>query len=1142
MDKFYKANKMIKTKLILITFVLCLFSAFSFGQLSIQLFDENFESVGGTFTLNSGGPVANFGTNKWEVNNYYIGMPFYPNTISENFTYSGSISFPDTPAHGTYLHIYDVNTNAVSNSNYNPANGSDNFAYMTTGVCTMGMNPINVTFFYNGTGSATAYGLVYYSVDGGPWIQTGNPQYNLKTEWQYETITDPAFSNVQSLQIGFRWVNSATSDTPTVSLGIDDVIIEGTFDTTQYPLQMNITNVSPDTVCVGGQVFFDYSMPDTLCDGTYLLQISDGNGNFGNLTNLFVFDIFYPQSSGTFGFLMPTNLGPGPCYRLRINRLSPPAFTGNAGPCITVIACPNTITTLQPVVTMDTNAVCVGSVIDVPFYSTGQFTAGNVYTAVLSDSAGNFFSNSDTSVIGTDPDTKTYDPSLGSLPGIVSGLVPDVPDGCHYYIHVISNHPPCVGSVWGPFCIQHCDINTNEHQSVHICLTPNTASYISPDSVLDVDVHSFYSDMVYNPGNIFKIQLLDMMAFQPVGALGALGQQAATSDTIVRIVIPNLNTLLAWGIAPGAYYGRVVATNTNYPDSALGNLIHITIGAPSDIPPSTLLFDYSTFTELTSDTICNTQTIFFEPNPFNSQSSYIWTSGQLQNSPLNQQTLAVLFTGFQGNFIWTLQEINFGCPGPVSAPDTLYVMGPPNVAITGPHYICLGDTGRYSVPFAPNTYYEWTSPNGVILDTANDSLNIKFDTVGSYTIHILAVNQCGSASGVKQIIVVNRPIAEAGSDTSICLTDSIKLVQTPTNAAYGYKWYDGSINNPVLGTADSVWVHPNGNTDYIVKVTQIQTLGVCYTLDTIHVNLLPYSLATHKDTICVGDTLVLNPTNTGTSYHWNNGATSQQISIYTGGTFITIIPQSTGCPSIDSFYVDGIARLHTSFTDTICYPDTVNLNAGSPGSSYHWSTGSTSQQITVNAGGTYVAHVTPSGARCDNLDTFNIIHPMQITGNIVDTICDGNEITIGLDSLISNATYLWSNGATTSTITTNLGGIYILYITIPNSRCNNLDTFTVSDSLCPEMVLPNVFTPNGDGKNDTWRPEIIGVYDVFHVDIYNRWGEKIWQSDKTNFEWPGTTMSGSIVPDGTYYYIATGTRNSKIKHWHGYVTKITNPK
>src|SRR5665213_3604857 len=107
----------------------------------------------------------------------------------------------------------------------------------------------------------------------------------------------------------------------------------------------------------------------------------------------------------------------------------------------------DTITTLQPIITLDTNAICVGSVIDVPFYSSGVFSAGNVYSAILSDSAGNFIS--DTSIMGTFPSMQSYDPSLGSLPGTVSGIVPDVPDGCNYYIHVISNHAPCVGSNYG---------------------------------------------------------------------------------------------------------------------------------------------------------------------------------------------------------------------------------------------------------------------------------------------------------------------------------------------------------------------------------------------------------------------------------------------------------------------------------------------------------------------------------------------------------------------------------------------------------------------------------------------------------------------------------------------------------------------
>src|SRR5665213_314700 len=165
---------MIKTKLLLITLILCLFSALSFGQ-SIQLFDENFETGGPTFTINGTGVGSNTGNNLWTVNNNYVGMPFYPNTISEDSTYSGTISYAP---YGHYLHIFDTTNTTVSNSNYNPNNQSDRFAYMTTGVCTMGMNPINVTFFYNCQGSSTAYGKVFYSINNGPWVQTGQAQYN----------------------------------------------------------------------------------------------------------------------------------------------------------------------------------------------------------------------------------------------------------------------------------------------------------------------------------------------------------------------------------------------------------------------------------------------------------------------------------------------------------------------------------------------------------------------------------------------------------------------------------------------------------------------------------------------------------------------------------------------------------------------------------------------------------------------------------------------------------------------------------------------------------------------------------------------------------------------------------------------------
>jgi hypothetical protein len=115
-----------------------------------------------------------------------------------------------------------------------------------------------------------------------------------------------------------------------------------------------------------------------------------------------------------------------------------------------------------------------GSVIDVPFNSTGAFI-GNQYIAQLSDINGNFpVWPAAGTVLGTKNSDITYDPANpdpnNPPPGMVSGLIPDtVSAGCNYYIRVIATGPtagpsPTIGSVWGPFCIQHCDIITNmEH-------------------------------------------------------------------------------------------------------------------------------------------------------------------------------------------------------------------------------------------------------------------------------------------------------------------------------------------------------------------------------------------------------------------------------------------------------------------------------------------------------------------------------------------------------------------------------------------------------------------------------------------------------------------------------------------------------
>jgi hypothetical protein len=73
----------------------------------------------------------------------------------------------------------------------------------------------------------------------------------------------------------------------------------------------------------------------------------------------------------------------------------------------------------------------------------------------------------------------------GSLPGSVSGLMPDVPDGCGYMVRVRSTSPVATGSPWGPFCIHHCDETTNNMQSISVCISNN----VGVDTTIHVEVN-----------------------------------------------------------------------------------------------------------------------------------------------------------------------------------------------------------------------------------------------------------------------------------------------------------------------------------------------------------------------------------------------------------------------------------------------------------------------------------------------------------------------------------------------------------------------------------------------------------------------------------------------------------------------------
>lgn len=891
---------MIHLKKIIILFVFFLVNDCLLKAQSIQLFTEDFQTGGSSFTQNGSGPGSNTGNNQWIINNLYSGVPTYPNTMREDSTYSGTIG---NAPYSAYMHIHDV-PSGIANCNYDPASQSDRFSYMTDGLCTLGMDSVHFSFFYLSEGSATAYGKVYYSANNGPWIQTGQTQYNNKYKWKYENITSTAFSNIGNLRFGFRWENNNGSPPNSEAFAIDDINIVASYDVFN-PITIAIDSVSPTAVCQGTYLTIYYSLSDTLCDGTYSIELSNSAGNFPSSFTTWVTTISYPQTTGVVGIQLPNGATPGNCYKIRISRTSPePVITGTASACFSILACPNVITTMQPVVTMDTNAVCIGSAIDIPFASTGVYNF-NTYTAQLSDSNGTFPTTP--IVVGTYVNSATYDPALGTPPGSVSGQVPNVPAGCNYYIRIVSSSPVATGSQWGPFCIGQCDITTNNKMDLNFCVGDCSAAPLGLNSLIPIDVNTFNNTAIYSSGNLFTTQLMSSMTFGQIGGNGILGSVASTHDTTLNIHIPCKDSLPIIGVPMGMNYLRIVGTNSSVPDNTLGSLVRLTIGAYRSTPQIITSYDFSTFIQ--QDTFCSGETVYLQFNPYShsDKSTYKWICNGINGgNPFvapgvgaeNSNSLIVNLGG-PGILTFKVQETSYGCVGAWSPVDTVVVLGPPNVLITGPAIVCQGDTNLFQVPFSNNTYYSWTSNNGTIVDTSNNEIDVKFNTtVGSHTITINAINQCGSSTASKSIQVKAYPTVNAGNDTIVCISESVVL-STPTGSGYSYSWSDGSS---AISSTHTATVAPTTTTTYTVTVTGT---GGCLKKDSVRIQIQNPSLASYADSTCPNGSFPIQLTTDSLgAYSWSTGAITPQISVVDTGIYtLTVKFPNAVCARIITYNV-----------------------------------------------------------------------------------------------------------------------------------------------------------------------------------------------------------------------------------------------
>lgn len=293
--------------------------------------------------------------------------------------------------------------------------------------------------------------------------------------------------------------------------------------------------------------------------------------------------------------------------------------------------------------------------------------------------------------------------------------------------------------------------------------------------------------------------------------------------------------------------------------------------------------------------------------------------------------------------------------------------------------------------------------------------------------------------------------------------------------------------------------------------------------------------------ICSGDTASLELRNLrsgSNSIDWTTPygiiTNTNRVKILKGGKYmVRVMGSQYPVPIYDTSVIILLAPPKKLMRDTIvCKGKTVRLDAGNPGLRYFWNTGETSQRIVVSRSGLYTVKL--MGGGCSTIDSVVVKQLGDLSTPMASEVvyCMSDDVKlIGVKPLLGS-TVSWNTGATTPTIQATKDGKY--WVQTSHPICGKqTDTILVKLKACEcEMMIPNSFTPNEDGKNDTFGPVCQCEYTYFNMTISDRWGNVVFIGNSVTAKWDGR-YKGNWCPDDIYIYrietIEKGTEKKSVR-------------